>query len=67
MARSHAEAYHMDSDDPAAMLGTFPSQVEARHQCSRHAEQVLSFRVRHTGLWKAQGQRHWYQIRRLDD
>lgn len=67
MTRYRAEAYHMDSEELATLVGHFQSQVEARHRCHRHAQEPLEFRAPQAGLWKAQGTEHWYQISRLDD
>ena len=57
----------MDTDDLAHLLGNFQSQVEALHRCRRHAQEALEFRAPEAGLWKAQGEAHWYQISQVHD
>jgi len=66
MQRYRAEVYYMDTDDLATVLGHFQSQLEARRQSYRHAGRELHFQLYVSGVWKAQGTDHWYQIRQVN-
>jgi len=66
MQRYRAEVYHMDTDDLALTLGNFQSQLEAKRHCYRHAGRTLHFQLYVSGVWKAQGTDHWYQIHQFN-
>ncbi len=66
MVKYQASAHYMDSDDVMTVVGLFRSQMEARRACQRHARQILEFRTRPAGIWKAQGPTYWYEIVRVE-